>query len=53
MSIEGTRCCVELPLYNSVHINSLVLSAAKEIQMGGQQAVIEFSRNHESRSNYE
>ena len=36
---------VELPLYNSVQINSLVLSAAKEIQMGGQQAVIEFSRN--------
>ena len=33
---------VELPLYNSVQINSLVLSAAKEIQMGGQQAVIEF-----------
>ena len=33
---------VELPLYNSVHINSLVLSAAKESQMGGQQAVIEF-----------
>ena len=36
---------VELPLYNSVQINSLVLSAAKESQMGGQQAVIEFSRN--------
>ena len=36
---------VELPLYNSVQINSLVLSAAKEIEMGGQQAVIEFSRN--------
>ena len=36
---------VELPLYNSVQINSLVLSAAKEAQMGGQQAVIEFSRN--------
>ena len=36
---------VELPLYNSVQINSLVLSAAKEIQMGGQQAVIEFARN--------
>jgi two-component system response regulator FlrC len=36
---------VELPLYNSVQINCLVLSAAKEIQMGGQQAVIEFSRN--------
>ena len=36
---------VELPLYNSVHINSLVLSAAKESQMGGQQAVIEFSKN--------
>ena len=31
---------VELPLYNSVQINSLVLSASKEIQMGGQQAVI-------------
>ena len=36
---------VELPLYNSVQINSLVLSAAKGIEMGGQQAVIEFSRN--------
>jgi len=36
---------VELPLYNSVQINSLVLSASKESQMGGQQAVIEFSRN--------
>ena len=36
---------VELPLYNSVQINCLVLSAAKEIEMGGQQAVIEFSRN--------
>ena len=36
---------VELPLYNSVQINCLVLSAAKESQMGGQQAVIEFSRN--------
>ena len=36
---------VELPLYNSVQINSLVLSAAKEIQMGGQQAVVEFARN--------
>tara|TARA_X000000950_G_scaffold271972_1_gene353924 strand:+ start:278 stop:1435 length:1158 start_codon:yes stop_codon:yes gene_type:complete len=36
---------VELPLYNSVQINCLVLSAAKEIQMGGQQAVIGFSRN--------
>ena len=36
---------VELPLYNSVQINSLVLSAAKESQMGGQQAVIEFSKN--------
>ena len=36
---------VELPLYNSVQINSLVLSAAKESQMGGQQAVVEFSRN--------
>ena len=36
---------VELPLYNSVQINRLVLSAAKESQMGGQQAVIEFSRN--------
>ena len=28
-----------------MHINSLVLSAAKESQMGGQQAVIEFSKN--------
>ena len=36
---------VELPLYNSVQIESLVLSAAKEIEMGGQQAVIEYSRN--------
>jgi len=36
---------VELPLYNSVQIESLVLSAAKEIEMGGQQAVVEFSRN--------
>ena len=36
---------VELPLYNSVQINCLVLSASKEIEMGGQQAVIEFSRN--------
>ena len=36
---------VEIPLYNSVQIKCLVLSAAKEIQMGGQQAVIEFSRN--------
>ena len=31
---------VELPLYNSVQIESLVLSAAKEIEMGGQQAVL-------------
>jgi two-component system response regulator FlrC len=36
---------VDIPLYSSVRINSLVLSAAKEIQMGGQQAVIEFARN--------
>merc|ERR1712054_241045 len=44
MSIKELNV-VELPLYNSVQINSLVLSAAKESQMGGQQAVIEFSRN--------
>ena len=36
---------VELPLYNSVHIDSLVLSASKEIEMGGQQAVVEFARS--------
>jgi two-component system response regulator FlrC len=36
---------VELPLYNSVHIESLVLSAAKEIEMGGQQDVVEFARS--------
>jgi len=36
---------VELPLYNSVQIESLVLSAAKEIEMGGQQDVVEFARS--------
>ena len=36
---------VELPLYNSVHVDSIVLSAAKELEMGGQQAVVEFARS--------
>ena len=36
---------VELPLYNSVHVDSLVLSATKELEMGGQQAVVEFARS--------
>ena len=39
---------VELPLYNSVSIDTLVLSAAKEIEMGGRQSVVEFARGNKA-----
>ena len=39
---------VELPLYNSVGIETLVLSAAKEIEMGGRQSVVEFARGNKA-----
>ncbi|OUV09924.1 MAG: hypothetical protein CBC47_04255 [Alphaproteobacteria bacterium TMED87] len=39
---------VELPLYNSVSIDTLILSAAKEIEMGGRQSVVEFARGNKA-----